>query len=86
MKYLLNMIVERSLGILKVYWHQNYFCLKVNALWWGNSSYMYKKGQPAPPGLAWLVGHVVGPTPVPCCYKSHTYSMVKSYLLNSEVI
>ena len=38
-----------------------------------------QKGRPAPPGLAWHVGHVVGLTPVPCRYNNHTYLTVKAY-------
>ena len=47
LKCLLNTILKRSLGILKSLLAPEFFCSQVNALWWGNSLYIYKWGQPA---------------------------------------
>ena len=38
---------EKIFWNIKNLWSPELFCLQVNTLWWGNSSYVYKRSQPA---------------------------------------
>ena len=53
LKYLLNTISERSLGLLKVYWHQN-FLLTSQCTVVGQLLIHVQKGSACPPSLVSL--------------------------------